>query len=149
MTAEVERAAVVDVSVETVWDLLADPEQRAAAIGIVDSHELLGESAAGDAIQWNVEIPIPMLEETIAVRTEETVKEPPHYVEYTGDSSVFSMTGVHELEEHEAGALVRNRFTVEGSLPGVESYFQRAIDEEIDNLIDFVVEHTGATVREV
>lgn len=148
MTAEVERAAVVDVDVETVWELLADPEQRAAAISVVASHEIIGSNEAGDEIRWNVELPIPMLDETIAVRTRETEKRPPEYVEYVGESAVFSMTGEHELREHEKGAWVWSKFTVDSSIPGVESYFQSTIDDEIDNLIDFVVEHTGAQVWE-
>lgn len=148
MTTAVEREAIVDIDVETVWDLLADPEQRAAAIGIVEDHEVIDDSGDGDEIRWHVSIPVSMIDETIAVRTHETEKRPPEYVEYVGESSVLSMTGEHELEPTEEGARVRNRFTVESSIPGVESYFERTIEDEIDNLIDFVVERTGATVQE-
>jgi carbon monoxide dehydrogenase subunit G len=42
--------------------------------------------------------------------------------------------GEHELAPHDGGTRLTNRFTVDGKLPGVEKFFKRNLDEELDNL---------------
>ena len=55
---------------------------------------------------WHISLPIPLVSRTIAVETEDTAREPPEHVE----------------------------FVVDGRLPGVEGFFKRNLDGELDNL---------------
>lgn len=45
----------------------------------------------------------------------------------------MTVTGEHELTETESGCHVVNRFVVDGKVPGVERFFKRNIDTQIEN----------------
>jgi carbon monoxide dehydrogenase subunit G len=129
MTARVERTFELPASVEEVWAFISDPGKRASAISLVESYEVEGDRAT-----WQVRVPIPMISQTVAVQTREVESDPPRYVKFVGSSSALRVVGEHELEPTENGSRLSNRFVVEGKLPGVEGFFQRNLDEELDNL---------------
>jgi len=129
MTARVERTFELPASVEEVWAFISDPGKRASVISLVESYEVEGDRAT-----WQVRVPIPMISQTVAVQTREVESDPPRYVKFVGSSSALRVVGEHELEPTENGSRLSNRFVVEGKLPGVEGFFQRNLDEELDNL---------------
>ncbi|WP_435147421.1 CoxG family protein [Halobaculum sp. P14] len=131
MTVRVSRELVVDASPEDVWAFIADPAERAGAISVVDSYDLHGDGAA----TWHVEIPVPMVRSTIAVETEEVERDPPRHVKFVGRSKAFRVTGEHVVEPTDDGRTrLRNEFVIDGSLPGVERFFERNFEAEFDNL---------------
>lgn len=140
MTVEVERAFDVDGSIDTVWDLLSDDETRAKTISVVESYDLR-TSADDIRVIWNLSLPVPLVSSTIEVRTREVERDPPHYVKFVGQSKVMTVTGEHELTETEDGCHVVNRFVVDGKVPGVEKFFERNIDGELDNFRDAILQH--------
>lgn len=131
MTVRVERTFDVAASPADVWEFISDPERRAAAISVVDSYDRDGETTT-----WHVRLPIPVVRSTIAVETRDVEVQPPDYVKFVGKSRVFSVTGEHEVEAIEDGSRVTNRFVVDGKLPGVEQFFKRNLDDELDALQD-------------
>ena len=135
MTVEVERTFEVDAPIEAVWELLSDETSRATAIEVVEDFETGGEETI-----WQISLPIPRLDRTISVRTWDITRDPPHYVEFVGRSKAMDVVGEHELTETETGCRVRSRFVVDGKLPGVERYFERRIDDELDNIKQGVME---------
>lgn len=132
MTVRVERTFELAATPEEVWELISDPEKRAAPISVVEDFEITGE---GTAI-WHVEIPIPMVRRTIAVETEEIERDPPNYVKFTGRSKVMKVVGEHRIEATETGSRLINRFTVDGRVPGLEKFFERNLDKELRNIED-------------
>ena len=140
MTVEVERSFDVDAPRRAVWDLLADDGNRARAIDVVDSFE-----SAGEETVWQVALPGPLGSRTMAVRTRDLERDPPGYVNFVGRSKAMDVTGEHELTERQTGCRVRNRFVVDGKLPGVERFFRRTVDDEITNIMELV----PTTVRPV
>jgi carbon monoxide dehydrogenase subunit G len=139
MVADVERTFEVDAPVAEVWALIADPEKRAEAISVVESYRTEGEEFI-----WELELPLPVISETVTVRTQDVDREPPTFVEFVGRSSVMEVTGSHRLEPTDDGCRVTNRFVVRGTVPGVETFFQRRIDDEIDNLLAMVEDTLSA-----
>jgi len=129
MTVRVERTFELPASVEEVWAFIADPARRAEAISVVDSYDIDGETAT-----WHVKLPIPVVRQTVPVETRDLERREPSYVKFAGKSSVMHVVGEHELAETEGGCELTNRFTVEGRLPGVERFFKRNLDNELDNL---------------
>lgn len=129
MTVRIERVFDLAAPVEDVWAFISDPGKRADAISIVDSYEVEGDRAT-----WHVRLPIPMVNQTVSVETEDVERNPPNYVKFVGRSSALRVTGEHELEGTETGTRLTNRFVVEGRLPGVERFFERNLDRELDNL---------------
>ncbi|WP_336036887.1 CoxG family protein [Halobacterium yunchengense] len=129
MTVRVERTFDVSASPEEVWAFISDPEQRAAAISVVDSYE-----RDGDTTIWHVRLPIPVVRSTIEVETRDVEVRPPEYVKFVGKSRVFSVTGEHEVAAADGGSRVTNTFVVDGGVPGVERFFRRNLDEELDGL---------------
>lgn len=129
MTARVERVFEVDGSPADVWAFIADPEKRAEAISVVARWE-----TEGDETVWHLKLPVPMVKRTVAVRTRDVERTAPERVRFTGRSSVMNVTGEHELEPTDGGTRVVNRFAVDGRLPGVEGFFERNLDDEIENL---------------
>ena len=129
MVADVERTFEVDAPIEEVWDLIADPETRAEAISVVESYRTDGEEFV-----WDLELPVPVINETVMVRTQDVDRRPPEFVEFVGRSTVMEVTGRHSLEPTETGSRVTNRFIVNGNVPGVETFFRRNLDDELDNL---------------
>ena len=135
MAVEVVRSFDVAVPTEEVWDLLSDPQKRAEAISFVERYEI-GE----DVTTWHIKLPSPLINRTVAVRTQDIERRPPNYVKFVGRSKVMNVTGEHELTETKEGCRVRNRFVVEGKVPGVERFFKRNFDTEIRNILETVTD---------
>jgi carbon monoxide dehydrogenase subunit G len=130
MTIRVERTFELPVARERVWEFIADPEKRATPISVVTDFEVEDERNH----IWHVKLPIPVINRTIAVKTEEVETRPPEYVKFIGRSKVMRVVGEHTLTETDEGTNLHNQFTVEGKLPGVERFFKRNLDAELDNL---------------
>ena len=130
MTVRVERTFELEAPPERVWEFIADPGKRAESISVVESFEVHDETRA----TWHISLPIPFVNQTIAVETEDTVRDPPSHVEFVGRSRVMRVVGEHDLETVDGGTRLMNRFTVEGKVPGVERFFKRNLDAELDNL---------------
>jgi carbon monoxide dehydrogenase subunit G len=130
MTVRVSRTFEFDAPPAAVWAFISDAEKRAGAISVVDTFEVHEDGTA----TWHVALPIPMIRSTITVETEEVDRRPPNRVKFVGKSRAFRVTGEHEIHETETGCRLANEFVVEGALPGVESFFQRNFDAELDNL---------------
>lgn len=130
MTVRVERTMEIDAPPEHVWEFIANPGTRADPISVVDSFEVHDETHA----TWHVSLPVPFSDRTITVETEDTERDPPTHVEFVGRSSVLRVIGKHDLEAVDGGTRLTNHFTVEGKMPGVERFFKRNLDDELDNL---------------
>ncbi|MFB6197992.1 MAG: SRPBCC family protein [Halobacteriaceae archaeon] len=129
MPVRVSRTIELDVSQESAWDFISDPAQRATAISVVDSYE-----TQGDVTLWRVRMPIPVLNRTITVETRDVQRDPPRYVKFTGTSRVLNVIGEHTIEKTDVGCQLVNEFVVEGKLPGVEAFFERNLNDELENL---------------
>lgn len=130
MTVRVERTIEIDAPPDAVWDFISDPAKRANAISVVDSYEIEGDSAT-----WHVRLPIPMVRATVSVVTRDVERREGESVQFVGSSSVFKVSGEHELEAtDDGGTRLTNRFIVDGRVPGVETFFSRNLDSELDNL---------------
>ena len=132
MSVRVERTETFDATPEQVWAFISDPENRASAISVVADYRV--DPADPTRCTWDVELPIPLLSRTATVETHDRIRDPPKLVEFTGRSSVLDVTGRHEIRETEGGTELLSRFDVDGRLPGVERYFTRTLDDELDNL---------------
>jgi carbon monoxide dehydrogenase subunit G len=132
MTVRVERSFEIPVGPERVWEFIVDPEKRARSISVVSDFEL--EDEDGRRATWYVDLPIPLLNRSAAVRTEDVDRRPPEYVKFVGRSKIMRVTGEHEIEATDSGSRVTNRFVVDGRLPGVERFFERNLDRELANL---------------
>jgi carbon monoxide dehydrogenase subunit G len=132
MTVRVERRFTLAAEPEEVWAFISDPEKRAGAISVVDEFELRSED--GREATWHVSLPIPMVSRTVRVDTRDVTREPPTYVEFTGTSKVMNVVGKHRIETVEGGCELVNEFVVDGKLPGVERFFKRNLDGELENL---------------
>ena len=130
MTVRVERTFEIAAPPERVWEFIADPGKRARPISVVDSFEVHDDTHA----TWHLSLPLPLVNRTITVETEDTERDPPSHVEFVGRSRVMRVVGEHDLEAVGEGTRLTNRFTVEGKLPGVERFFERNLDGELDNL---------------
>ena len=139
MTVRVERVVDVPAPIEDVWAFIADPEKRARPISVVTDFELLDNGKA----LWHIELPIPVVSQTIAVETEEQTRTEPEYVEFVGKSKVMHVVGEHELVEIDGGTRLTNRFIVDGKIPGVERFFKRNMETEFDNLEAALDEELG------
>lgn len=139
MTVRVERVVVVPAPPEDVWAFIADPEKRARPISVVSDFELADD---GHAV-WSLQLPIPLVDRTIRVDTEENRRVPPEYVEFVGRSKVMRVVGEHALEPVENGTELTNTFVVDGRVPGVERFFERNMDGEFDNLEAAIYEDLG------
>ncbi|WP_049970643.1 CoxG family protein [Haladaptatus cibarius] len=139
MTVRVERTFELPVPPEDVWEFLADPKRRASAISVVadyDAHE-------GHRATWHIELPIPFVNKTIPVETEDVAREEPRYVKFVGRSSALRVTGEHEVEPTETGCRLVNRFVVDGRVPGIERYFKKHLDDELQNLEEKLQDEVG------
>mgnify|MGYP000395093400 CR=1 FL=1 len=139
MTVRVERSFEVPVERERVWEFMSDPAQRAGAISVVQEFEVHGDGRT----TWHLKLPIPVVRRTIAVETEDEELRPPEYVRFSGRSRVMDVVGEHELAAVEGGTRVDNRFVVDGSVPGVERFFRRNLDGEMDHLEAALREYLG------
>jgi len=140
MTARIERVFEIPASPEAVWSVISDPEKRARPIRVVTDFETTGDRTA----VWHVSLPIPGLNRTIRVETEDVEIDEPEYVRFIGRSKAMNVEGEHSLEPTDTGTRVTNRFLVEGRLPGVESYFKRKLDDELASLEAAVREELDA-----
>ncbi|MDS0298511.1 SRPBCC family protein [Halogeometricum sp. S1BR25-6] len=131
MTVRVSRAFEFDAPPEAVWEFIADPGRRAEAISVVESYDVDPET---NEATWEVSLPIPLVRSTATVETEDVERDPPRFVRFVGTSKVMRVTGEHTIEKTETGSRLRNEFVVDGKLPGVESFFKRNLDRELDNL---------------
>jgi carbon monoxide dehydrogenase subunit G len=129
MTVRVERTFRFEVPPERIWAFIADPEKRAEAISVADSWERDGEETT-----WNIRLPIPLVDRTVAVRTRDVERVENERVRFTGRSSVMTVQGTHEISVVDGTTRLSNRFVVNGKLPGVERFFERNLDTELDNL---------------
>ncbi|WP_415381829.1 SRPBCC family protein [Halosimplex sp. TS25] len=136
MTVRVERSFELPADRERVWEFIADPGKRASAISVVDDYTVHDDGSA----TWHIRLPIPVVDRTIAIETEDEERRAPEYVRFVGRSKVMNVVGEHELTETETGTELTNRFVVDGSLPGVERFFKRNLDDELDNLEAALVE---------
>lgn len=127
MTVRVERTFELDAPPEDVWEFIADPTKRASAISVVTGYEV-----RGDVTVWFVELPV--LRRTIEVETRDVERRDGEYVKFVGKSKVLTVTGEHELAPTDGGCELTNTFVVEGKFPGVEGFFERTFDDELDNL---------------
>ncbi|MFB6205280.1 MAG: CoxG family protein [Haloglomus sp.] len=130
MTVRVERTFELAAPPADVWAFIVDPRKRAEPISVVREFEVTGERTA----IWHVALPIPYIDRTIAVETEDTSIDEPSHVEFVGRSKAMNVQGEHTLEATEQGTRLVNRFVVDGKVPGVERYFQGKLDEELTNL---------------
>ena len=131
MTVRVEREITLEAPPERVWEFIADPEKRARPISVVVDFEL-GEDGRAT---WFLELPIPVINQTMRVETRDVEVREPEYIRFVGKSKVMQVQGEHELEETTDGTTqLTNTFVVDGSVPGVERFFKRNLDEEIGNL---------------
>jgi len=130
MTVRVKREVVVPGSVDRVWSFLADPETRARAISVVDDWE----RRADGGVIWHVRLPIPVVNQSIEVRTDERERRSGEFVQFVGRSRVFRVSGEHELQGIDDETRVTSRFVVADPLPGLQSKFKRQLDRELDNL---------------
>jgi carbon monoxide dehydrogenase subunit G len=132
MTVRVTRTFAFDADPEDVWSFIADPEKRAGAISVVERYEL-GDD--GRSATWHVGLPIPVISSTVAVETEDVERDEPRYVKFVGRSRAMRVTGEHTIGEADDGTTrLQNEFVVDGKLPGVERFFKRNLDRELDNL---------------
>ena len=132
MTVRVDRSFDVSASPERVWEFISDPENRARAISVVEDYSL--DDPDGRTATWHVTIPIPLLRRTATVKTEDVERDPPAFVRFVGRSKIMQVTGEHRIVETDDGSRLENRFIVDGKLPGVETFFERNLDAELDNL---------------
>jgi len=131
MTVRVERTMTVAAAPERVWEFIGDPDQRARPISVVKDWEVHDDGRA----TWHISLPIPIVDKTIAVETEDVERREPEYVRFVGRSKVMRVQGEQELEPtDDGGTQVTNRFVVDGKLPGVERFFKRNLDGELQNL---------------
>ena len=146
MTVRVDRSFDLSASPERVWEFIADPENRAQAISVVQRYTV--DDPEARRVTWHVELPIPLVRKTVAVETEDVTREPPTYVKFSGRSKVMNVTGEHEMVETDDGTRVENRFVVDGKLPGVEKFFKRNLDDELKNLQRALERHLQSTRSE-
>jgi carbon monoxide dehydrogenase subunit G len=131
MTVRVERTMTVSAAPERVWEFITDPHQRARPISVVTDWDVEDETHA----TWHVSLPIPVVDRTIAIETEDVERRKPEYVRFVGRSKVLQVQGEHELEPTaEGGTRLTNRFVVDGRFPGVERFFKRNLDDEMQRL---------------
>lgn len=130
MTVRVSRTFEFDAPGDEIWNFIADPAKRAGAISVVNSWEVHDERSA----TWQVSLPIPVINSTVSVETEEIIQDPPTRVKFVGKSRALRVTGEHRIDETDSGSQLHNEFVVDGRLPGVESFFKRNLDRELDNL---------------
>lgn len=131
MTVRVRRAFEFDAPPERIWNFISDPGKRADAISVVESYEV---AEGSNRATWEVSLPIPFLNSTATVETEDVEFDPPRHVKFVGKSKVMRVTGEHTVEEIDGGTRLLNEFVVDGRVPGVERFFKRNLDQELDNL---------------
>lgn len=148
MTVQVERTFELAASPERVWEFIADPAKRAGAISVVESYEVHDDD--GRKATWQIGLPIPVVSGTVAVETEDRERDAPRYVKFVGRSTALQVTGEHTLEPVDDGerTRLRNQFLVDGRLPGIERFFKRNLERELDNLKVAIEDDLGIPVED-
>ena len=141
MTVRVRRSFEFAAPVERVWEFIADPAKRAAAISVVDDFDTDGDRRA----TWYVSLPIPFVDSTLAVQTVDVERDPPTHVKFVGRGRAFRVTGEHTIEATDEGCRLHNEFVVDGRLPGVERFFKHNLDGELGNLESALRRELGLT----
>ncbi|PSP31556.1 polyketide cyclase [Halobacteriales archaeon QH_10_67_22] len=141
MTVRVERSFELPAGRDQVWEFIADPGRRAGAIRVVSDYTVHDDGSA----TWQIDLPIPVIDRTVTVETEDEEVRPPEYVRFVGRSSVMDVVGEHELVAVDGGTNVVSTFVVDGSLPGVERFFRRNLDGELENLRTALLDYLDAT----
>ena len=108
MPVEVTHQRTVPAPPQQVWEFIADPANRAAAISAVEDYD----DADGPRATWHVELPVPLVAQTVAVDTTETDRHPPEYVRFVGSAPGLDVTGEHTLPPIDGGTQLHNRFVV-------------------------------------
>jgi Uncharacterized conserved protein len=139
MTIRVSRTLNFEAPARSVWEFISDPAKRAGAISVVDSWDVHDDVSA----TWQVALPIPVIDSTVAVETEEIERDPPTHVKFVGKSRALRVTGEHDIEATDSGSQLHNEFVVDGRLPGVETFFSRNLDRELDNLEQALLDSFG------
>jgi carbon monoxide dehydrogenase subunit G len=139
MVVRAERVVRIPAPRERVWEFIDDAEKRARPISVVEDFELLSDSEA----VWQVSLPIPLSDRTLRVETEDQNRTPPEYVEFVGNSKAFRVIGEHELTEVDGETELRLSFSVDGRVPGVERFFKKNIDAELENLEQAILSDLG------
>lgn len=129
MTTRAQRTVEIAAPPRDIWSFLSDPEKRANSLSVIEEFELKDETHA----TWYLSVPIPVIDETVIIETEDTTRNPVEYIEFVGRSRLLNVIGEHELEPTDGGTRLDNRFTVEGEAPGIEEYFEQQLDNEFDN----------------
>ncbi|MFP8888984.1 SRPBCC family protein [Natrialbaceae archaeon A-CW2] len=132
MTVRVNRSFELGAPPERVWEFIADPEKRARSISVVTGYTT--NDSEGIRATWDVKLPLPLITRTVEVDTEDVIRRPPEYVKFVGRSKMLDVTGEHKIVETETGSRLENTFVVDGHLPGVEKFFKRNLDGELENL---------------
>lgn len=130
MTVRITRTFEFAVAPDRVWAFIEDPGNRASAISVVDRYDITGDGE----VTWHVRLPIPLIDQTVAVHTRDVEVDPPHHVKFVGRSAAMNVTGEHTVEATDDGSRLVNEFVVDGQFPGVERFFERQLDTELDNL---------------
>jgi carbon monoxide dehydrogenase subunit G len=139
MTVRVRRSTDLAIPPETVWEFISDPAERAAPISVVDRFEEIDEG-----MRWHIALPV--IDRTMAVDTVETHRDPPHSVAFEGRSRLMHVRGRHSLEPTDRGTQLTSRFVVDGRLPGVERFFEKNLDAELENIESALRDRAGETV---
>ncbi len=139
MVVRAERVVTIPAPRERVWAFIDDAEKRARPISVVEDFELVSDSEA----VWHVSLPIPLSDRTLRVETTDQNRTPPEYVEFVGDSKAFRVIGEHELTEVGDQTELRLSFSVDGRVPGVERFFKKNIDKELENLEQAILDDLG------
>ena len=130
MAIRLERVIDVPAPPEAVWSFISDPEQRARHISVVEDYTVNGDGSA----TWQLSLPIPLINRTISVETEDVEVQPPEHVKFIGRSKAMRVVGEQDLEASDTGTRLTNHFTVEGRVPGIERFFKKNLADEFDNL---------------
>lgn len=132
MSLRLEHVIEVSATPEEVWQFIADPEQRAKYISVVKDYTIEDDRSA----TWEISLPIPVIDSTVTVETEDVERRDPEFVKFVGRSRAVRVVGEHELTPTETGTRLTNTFTVEGRIPGVERFFKKNLEAEFENLED-------------
>lgn len=130
MVVSTEQTFEVAASPDRVWGFMADPEHRARSISVITDFDRVDERRT----TWYLSIPVPSLNKTITVETKDTLRDSPSRLEFVGRSDAGRIEGEHEFTATENGTSVANQLMINGNVPGIETFFENHLNEEIDNL---------------
>lgn len=134
MTVRVKRSYELDYNKEQVWKVISDHELRAEGLTVVDDYEVHNEQT----VTWVLSLDLPLVPSTLSVKTREQNRDPPEEVAFKGKSKAFTAKGKHKIEQlPDGGCILHSSFVVEGRLPGVERFFKRNLESELQSLVNY------------